>query len=270
MSRQPFENLNSTVTSEVKELILTNCKVLPVFVTNCNILPVTSKSSHSASPDNLRLLHYKLLPVLCQSCPQSQRVMTTTKVLQLLRNFACIVIKCDTCQLKTTADFCLFLAPKCSHPNARRGQNARFVYGLWWSLDWPYETAALARLVYAGHMERRPRQLVIARHGGGMTSHYTTLLAMGPGFRQVKDLRTRWRRRWRTSTRQGWPARTKRRCMLGTYAPARAERMTAAAAASCRLDGSIPERHLVTRNHARADTMRAWPSSRDHWTASSL
>lgn len=66
-------------------------------------------------------------------------------------------------------------------------------------------------------MERRPRQLVIARHGGGMTSHFSARLAMSPGFRQVKDLRTQWRRRWRTSTRQGWPARTKRRCMLGRY-----------------------------------------------------
>src|SRR5206468_669148 len=41
-------------------------------------------------------------------------------------------------------------------------------YGLWWSLGWPYKTAAaLARLVYSGHMERHPDQLVIAHHGGG-------------------------------------------------------------------------------------------------------
>src|SRR5260221_13860124 len=34
-------------------------------------------------------------------------------------------------------------------------------YGLWWSLGWPYETAAaLARLVYSGLMERHPHQLV--------------------------------------------------------------------------------------------------------------
>jgi predicted TIM-barrel fold metal-dependent hydrolase len=61
-------------------------------------------------------------------------------------------------------------------------------YGLWWSLGWPYETAAaLARLVYSGHMERHPRQLVIAHHGGGMTPHFSARLAMGPGYRQVKD-----------------------------------------------------------------------------------
>jgi len=61
-------------------------------------------------------------------------------------------------------------------------------YGLWWSLGWPYETAAaLSRLVYSGHMERHPRQLVIAHHGGGMVPHFSARLAMGPGYRQVKD-----------------------------------------------------------------------------------
>jgi aminocarboxymuconate-semialdehyde decarboxylase len=61
-------------------------------------------------------------------------------------------------------------------------------YGLWWSIGWPYETAAaLARLVYSGHMERHPRQLVIAHHGGGMVPHFSARLAMGPGYRQVKD-----------------------------------------------------------------------------------
>jgi aminocarboxymuconate-semialdehyde decarboxylase len=61
-------------------------------------------------------------------------------------------------------------------------------YGLWWSLGWPYETAAaLARLVYSGHMDRHPRQLVIAHHGGGLVPHFAARLAMGPGARQVKD-----------------------------------------------------------------------------------
>jgi aminocarboxymuconate-semialdehyde decarboxylase len=67
---------------------------------------------------------------------------------------------------------------------AERGSD----YGLWWSLGWPYETAAaLARLVYSGHMERHPRQLVIAHHGGGLVPHFSARLAMGPGYRQVKD-----------------------------------------------------------------------------------
>src|SRR5262245_10510872 len=61
-------------------------------------------------------------------------------------------------------------------------------YGLWWSLGWPYETgAALSRLVYSGLMERHQRLKVLAHHGGGMVPHFAPRLAMGPGYRQVKD-----------------------------------------------------------------------------------
>lgn len=62
-------------------------------------------------------------------------------------------------------------------------------FGLWWSLGWPYETAAaLSRLVYSGQMERHPRLRVIAHHGGGMVPHFSARLGMGPGYRQVKDI----------------------------------------------------------------------------------
>ena len=61
-------------------------------------------------------------------------------------------------------------------------------YGLWWSIGWPYETAAaLARLVYSGSMERHPNLKVIAHHGAGMIPHFSARLAMGPGFRQTRD-----------------------------------------------------------------------------------
>jgi len=61
-------------------------------------------------------------------------------------------------------------------------------YGLWWSLGWPYETAAaLSRLVYSGSMERHPKLRVIAHHGGGMVPHFSARLSMGPGARQTKD-----------------------------------------------------------------------------------
>lgn len=61
-------------------------------------------------------------------------------------------------------------------------------FGIWWSLGWPYETAAaLSRLVYSGQMERHPRLRVIAHHGGGMVPHFSARLGMGPGYRQVKD-----------------------------------------------------------------------------------
>ena len=61
-------------------------------------------------------------------------------------------------------------------------------YGLWWSLGWPYETAAaLSRLVYSGAMELHPQLKVLAHHGAGMVPHFASRLAMGPGYRQVKD-----------------------------------------------------------------------------------
>jgi uncharacterized protein len=70
------------------------------------------------------------------------------------------------------------------HPTGKFEAN----YGLWWSLGWPYETAAaLSRLVYSGVMERHPRLKVIAHHGAGMVPHFSARLAMGPGYRQVKD-----------------------------------------------------------------------------------
>jgi len=61
-------------------------------------------------------------------------------------------------------------------------------YGLWWSLGWPYETAAaLSRLVYSGCLERHPNLRLIAHHGAGMVPHFSSRLAMGPGYRQVRD-----------------------------------------------------------------------------------
>lgn len=61
-------------------------------------------------------------------------------------------------------------------------------FGLWWSIGWPYETAAaLSRLVYSGQMERHPRLRLIAHHGGGMVPHFSARLGMGPGYRQVRN-----------------------------------------------------------------------------------
>jgi uncharacterized protein len=59
-------------------------------------------------------------------------------------------------------------------------------FGIWWSLGWPYETAAaLSRLVYSGQMERHPRLRVLAHHGGGLVPHFSARLGMGPGYRQT-------------------------------------------------------------------------------------
>ena len=79
------------------------------------------------------------------------------------------------------------------HPtrNATRPDYAtdnRSDYGLWWSIGWPYETAAaLSRLVYSGLMERHARLRVLAHHGAGMVPHFSARLGMGPGYRQVRD-----------------------------------------------------------------------------------
>jgi aminocarboxymuconate-semialdehyde decarboxylase len=82
----------------------------------------------------------------------------------------------------------IWLHPTRSAAWADYPAETRSNYGLWWSLGWPYETsAALSRLVYSGFLERHPRQLVIAHHGGGMVPHFSARLAMGPGYRQVKD-----------------------------------------------------------------------------------
>lgn len=86
------------------------------------------------------------------------------------------------------ADRAIWLHPTRSAAWADYPAESRSDYGLWWSIGWPYETAAaLARLVYSGHMERHPRQLVIAHHGGGMVPHFSARLGMGPGYRQIKD-----------------------------------------------------------------------------------
>jgi uncharacterized protein len=82
----------------------------------------------------------------------------------------------------------VWLHPTRSATWADYPSESRSDFGLWWSIGWPYETAAaLARLVYSGHMERHPHQIVIAHHGGGMVPHFSARLAMGPGYRQVKD-----------------------------------------------------------------------------------
>jgi predicted TIM-barrel fold metal-dependent hydrolase len=46
-------------------------------------------------------------------------------------------------------------------------------YGIWWSLGWPFETAAaMARLVYSGVLQRHPDLKIITHHGGGMLPHF--------------------------------------------------------------------------------------------------
>jgi predicted TIM-barrel fold metal-dependent hydrolase len=48
------------------------------------------------------------------------------------------------------------------------------LFGIWWSLGWPYETAvAMTRLVFSGHLERYPGLKVLTHHAGGMIPHFS-------------------------------------------------------------------------------------------------
>lgn len=50
----------------------------------------------------------------------------------------------------------------------------RSMYGIWWSLGWPYETSVcMARLVYSGAVGRYPRVHFLAHHAGAMVPHFS-------------------------------------------------------------------------------------------------
>jgi aminocarboxymuconate-semialdehyde decarboxylase len=57
-------------------------------------------------------------------------------------------------------------------------EEERSRYGVWWSLGWPYETSVcMARLVYAGHLERYPDLKIVTHHAGAMVPHFSGRLA---------------------------------------------------------------------------------------------
>jgi uncharacterized protein len=48
------------------------------------------------------------------------------------------------------------------------------LHGMWWSIGWPYETAAaMCRLVYSGVMEAHPRLRVLTHHAGAMIPFFS-------------------------------------------------------------------------------------------------
>jgi predicted TIM-barrel fold metal-dependent hydrolase len=90
-------------------------------------------------------------------------------------------------ELVARLDRTVWLHPTRNATHADYSTEPESNFGLWWSLGWPYETAAaLSRLVYSGVMERHPGLKVLAHHGAGMVPHFSARLAMGPGYRQVK------------------------------------------------------------------------------------
>jgi predicted TIM-barrel fold metal-dependent hydrolase len=57
-------------------------------------------------------------------------------------------------------------------------------YEIWWTFGWPYETsAAMARLVFSGLMDRLPNLIVVAHHLGAMVPYFEG--RVGPGWDQL-------------------------------------------------------------------------------------
>jgi aminocarboxymuconate-semialdehyde decarboxylase len=57
-------------------------------------------------------------------------------------------------------------------------------YEIWWTFGWPYETsAAMARLVFSGFMDRLPNLKVLAHHMGAMVPYFEG--RVGPGWDQL-------------------------------------------------------------------------------------
>lgn len=57
-------------------------------------------------------------------------------------------------------------------------------YEIWWTFGWPYETsAAMARLVFSGMMDRLPELKVLAHHLGAMVPYFEG--RVGPGMDQL-------------------------------------------------------------------------------------
>jgi aminocarboxymuconate-semialdehyde decarboxylase len=57
-------------------------------------------------------------------------------------------------------------------------------YEIWWTFGWPYETsAAMARLVFSGMMDKLPNLKVLAHHLGAMVPYFEG--RVGPGWDQL-------------------------------------------------------------------------------------
>jgi predicted TIM-barrel fold metal-dependent hydrolase len=60
----------------------------------------------------------------------------------------------------------------------------RSQFEIWWTFGWPYDTsAAMARLVFAGHFDRFPALKIITHHMGAMIPYFAG--RVGPGWDQL-------------------------------------------------------------------------------------
>jgi aminocarboxymuconate-semialdehyde decarboxylase len=76
------------------------------------------------------------------------------------------------------------------HPSRAAGDLADYKneskskYEIWWTFGWPYETsAAMARLVFSGLMDKLPELKVLAHHLGAMVPYFEG--RVGPGWDQL-------------------------------------------------------------------------------------
>ena len=62
-------------------------------------------------------------------------------------------------------------------------------YEIWWTFGWPYETsAAMARLVFGGVMDKHPKLKFLAHHLGAMVPYFEG--RVGPGWDQLGNRTT--------------------------------------------------------------------------------
>ena len=87
-------------------------------------------------------------------------------------------------QALTARDLPIWLHPYRGADVADYASEDRSQYEIWWTFGWPYETsAAMARLVFAGHFDRFPELKIITHHMGAMAPYFAG--RVGPGWDQL-------------------------------------------------------------------------------------
>ncbi|WP_206916127.1 amidohydrolase family protein [Alicyclobacillus suci] len=78
----------------------------------------------------------------------------------------------------------IFLHPSRGNEMPDYRSESKSKYEIWWTFGWPYETsAAMARLVFSGILDRLPNLKVLAHHLGAMVPFFEG--RVGPGWDQL-------------------------------------------------------------------------------------
>jgi uncharacterized protein len=71
-------------------------------------------------------------------------------------------------------DLVIWLHPTRSPAWSDYPSEAHSLHGIWWSIGWPYETAAaMCRLVYSGVLEAHPGLRILTHHAGAMIPYFS-------------------------------------------------------------------------------------------------